>query len=82
MRLRAIEVQRNLAATTYYQEELNLQNDPTTTENNNGQNSQNGSIDNALLENGGRASSVASRAYRETVLTPAKIHLQAILLMS
>ena len=35
MRLRAIEVQRNLAATTFYQEELNL-NDQSMPENGNG----------------------------------------------
>ena len=58
MRLRAIEVQRNLAANNFYQEELNLQNDQSTMENNNGHN---GSVDNALLENGVRSSSVASR---------------------
>ena len=77
MRLRAIEVSRNLAATSFYQEELNLQNDQSTTEINNGPNSHNGSVDNALIENGlSRSSSVANSHSREIELTHAKIHLQ------
>ena len=74
MRLRAIEVQRNLAATTFYQEDLGLTNDGSGTDNNNGSNSLSGSIDNH--DSGYGRASVASRQGRDSVLTPAKIYLQ------
>ena len=75
MRLRAIEVSRNLAATSFYQEELNLTTDQSSVADNNNSNS--GSIDNLPdpVSGAGRASA-ASRYGRDTVLTPALIHLQ------
>ena len=75
VRLRAIEVSRNLAATSFYQEELNLTTDQSSVADNNNSNS--GSIDNIPdpVSGAGRASA-ASRYGRDTVLTPALIHLQ------
>ena len=75
MRLRAIEVSRNLAATSFYQEELNLTTDQSSVADN--INSNSGSIDNLPdpVSGAGRASA-ASRYGRDTVLTPALIHLQ------
>ena len=75
VRLRAIEVSRNLAATSFYQEELNLTTDQSSVADNNNSNS--GSIDNLPdpVSGAGRASA-ASRYGRDTVLTPALIHLQ------
>ena len=75
VRLRAIEVSRNLAATSFYQEELNLTTDRSSVADNNNSNS--GSIDNLPdpASGAGRASA-ASRYGRDTVLTPALIHLQ------
>ena len=76
MRLRAIEVSRNLAATSFYQEELNLTTDQSSVADINNSN-HSGSIDNIPdpVSGAGRASA-ASRYGRDTVLTPALIHLQ------
>ena len=56
VRLRAIEVSRNLAATSFYQEELNLTTDQSSVADNNNSNS--GSIDNLPdpVSGAGRAS--------------------------